>query len=93
MLLNIEGVGFQYGNLAEFLKQIDASKLNDGWNTDADGDFFCISNRLLGCGQCDPDWTSLVKALPSFLLFHFLKLLITLSFVSMYSCWAANLVS
>jgi hypothetical protein len=32
MLLNIEGVGFQYGNLAEFLKQIDASKLKDGWN-------------------------------------------------------------
>jgi hypothetical protein len=45
----IEGVGFLYGDLAEYSKQYDISKLNEGWNLSPDGEeFYFISNPALG---------------------------------------------
>ena len=44
----IEGVHFEYGDLAEYMKKYDPEKLKDGWNV-ADGEeIFYISNPGLG---------------------------------------------
>jgi len=45
----IEGVGYQYGDLEEMSKKYDVNTLADGWNKEADGtEFFFISNPALG---------------------------------------------
>ncbi len=45
----IEGVGFQYGELREMQKRYSPERLVDGWNTLADGEeLFYISNPALG---------------------------------------------
>ena len=45
---DIEGVGFQYGDLATYSQRYDVTKLKDGWNTDEEGEFFFISKPALG---------------------------------------------
>ncbi|MCR5713817.1 MAG: lactate racemase domain-containing protein [Bacteroidales bacterium] len=45
----IEGVGFQYGDLAEMTKRYPPESLKDGWNTMPDGEeIYYISNPALG---------------------------------------------
>ena len=45
----IEGVGFGYGDLKEMNAKYPIDKLQDGWNTDGNGErFFYISNPALG---------------------------------------------
>ncbi len=45
----IEGVGYQYADLAEMRAKYDPEKLNDGWNEMPDGQrIFYISNPALG---------------------------------------------
>ena len=44
----IEQVGFRYGDLNEMMKRYDIDNLRDGWNVDADGEFFFIRNPALG---------------------------------------------
>lgn len=44
----IESVGFEYGDLQEYSKLYDVTKLKDGWHTDEEGEFFFISNPALG---------------------------------------------
>ena len=45
----IEGVGFNYGNLDEVLAKYPLDKLKDGWNTMPDGEeIYYISNPALG---------------------------------------------
>lgn len=44
----VEKAGFQFGDIAENLKRYNIEKLNDGWNTDAEGEFFFIRNPAIG---------------------------------------------
>jgi len=45
----IEGVGYEYANLADTMQRYDPKRLHDGWNTLPDGDrFYYISNPALG---------------------------------------------
>jgi nickel-dependent lactate racemase len=44
----IEGAGFQYGDLKEMMKRYDVGSLHDGWNSDNDGEFFFIRKPALG---------------------------------------------
>jgi len=45
----VEGVGYQYADLAEMSARYDHTKLTDGWHTDADGSpFYFIGNPALG---------------------------------------------
>lgn len=45
----IEGVGYEYADLAAVLKKYPIDKLRDGWQTSSDGEeFFYISNPALG---------------------------------------------
>jgi hypothetical protein len=45
----IEGVGFQYGELASMMSRYDPQRLQDGWNRLADGEeVYYISNPALG---------------------------------------------
>jgi hypothetical protein len=45
----IEGVGYQYGDLQEMLRRYDPQRLTDGWNTMDDGQrIYYISNPALG---------------------------------------------
>jgi nickel-dependent lactate racemase len=45
----VEGVGYQYADLAEMSRRYDPKKLNDGWNTMPDGErVYYISNPALG---------------------------------------------
>jgi hypothetical protein len=44
----IEGVGFQFGDLEEMSRCFDVNSLTDGWNTDKDGPFYFIRNPALG---------------------------------------------
>lgn len=45
----IEGVGFQYGDLASMIARYDSNRLKDGWNQMADGEeVYYISNPALG---------------------------------------------
>lgn len=45
----VEGVGFEYGDLAEMSDKYPVRELQDGWNTSRDGErFFFISNPALG---------------------------------------------
>jgi nickel-dependent lactate racemase len=45
----IEGVGYQYGELCAMLERYNPQSLRDGWNTLADGErIFYISNPALG---------------------------------------------
>jgi nickel-dependent lactate racemase len=45
----IAGVGFEPADLAEVQERYDITKLQDGWNTDENGeDFYYISNPALG---------------------------------------------
>jgi nickel-dependent lactate racemase len=45
----IEGVGYQYGELCTMLERYNPQSLRDGWNTLADGErIFYISNPALG---------------------------------------------
>ena len=45
----IEGVGFQYGDLAAMTRRYDPKRLRDGWNRLADGEeVYYISNPALG---------------------------------------------
>lgn len=45
----IEGVGFEYGDLQEMLRRYPLDKLKDGWNTMPDGEeVYYISNPALG---------------------------------------------
>ena len=45
----IEGVGYQYGDLQEMLRRYDPERLTDGWNTMDDGQrIYYISNPALG---------------------------------------------
>ncbi len=45
----IEGVGFEYQDLAAMTRRYDPARLRDGWNTGPDGErFFYISNPALG---------------------------------------------
>ena len=45
----IEGVGFQYSDLAKMLSRYDPERLRDGWNRGADGEeVYFISNPALG---------------------------------------------
>lgn len=45
----IEGVGFQYGDLASMMTRYDPNRLKDGWNQMADGEeVYYISNPALG---------------------------------------------
>jgi len=45
----IEGVGYQYAELAPMLARYQPERLRDGWNTLADGErFYYISNPALG---------------------------------------------
>lgn len=44
----IEGVGFQYGDLTAMAKRYDVTKLADGWHSDDEGEFYFISNPALG---------------------------------------------
>lgn len=48
--IEIESVGFNYGNLGEMMKRYPVENLSDGWNeeTDGSGKFFYISNPALG---------------------------------------------
>jgi nickel-dependent lactate racemase len=48
-----EGVGFRHADLMAMTRRYDPSKLNDGWNTLADGErVFYISNPALGLWVC-----------------------------------------
>ncbi|KAA6462006.1 DUF2088 domain-containing protein [Acidobacteria bacterium AB60] len=44
----IEGVGYQYGDLAAMLKKYDPAKLDHGWNAVEGEDIFFIANPGLG---------------------------------------------
>jgi nickel-dependent lactate racemase len=45
----IEGAGYGYGDLAEYSKLYDVTKLADGWNTSADGDeLFFVRDPAMG---------------------------------------------
>ena len=45
----IEGVGFEWGDLEEMVRRYDPSSLSDGWNRMADGEeIYYISNPALG---------------------------------------------
>jgi nickel-dependent lactate racemase len=45
----IEGVGYQYGDLQQVLRRYDPQRLTDGWNTMDDGErIYYISNPALG---------------------------------------------
>ncbi|MBN8624045.1 MAG: D-mannonate epimerase [Planctomycetes bacterium] len=45
----VEGVGYNYADLHETMRRYDPKKLNDGWNTLADGErVYYISNPALG---------------------------------------------
>jgi hypothetical protein len=45
----IEGVGFQFGDLASMISRYDPNRLKDGWNQLADGEeVYYISNPALG---------------------------------------------
>ena len=44
----IEGVHFEYGDLAEYMKKYDPEKLKDGWNTVDGEEIFYVSNPGLG---------------------------------------------
>jgi nickel-dependent lactate racemase len=44
----IEGVHFEYGDLAEYMKKYDPAKLKDGWNRVDGEEIFYISNPGLG---------------------------------------------
>lgn len=46
----IEGVGFNYAPLSDMARKYDVSKLNDGWQTDAETgeEFYFIKNPALG---------------------------------------------
>jgi nickel-dependent lactate racemase len=44
----IEGVHFEYGDLAEYMKKYDPEKLKDGWNVVDGEEIFFISNPGLG---------------------------------------------
>ena len=45
----IEGVGYQYGDLQQMLRRYDPQRLTDGWNTMEDGErIYYISNPALG---------------------------------------------
>jgi nickel-dependent lactate racemase len=44
----IEGVHFEYGDLAEYTAKYDPAKLHDGWNTVDGEEIFYISNPGLG---------------------------------------------
>jgi hypothetical protein len=46
---DIEGVGYRYGDLAEFQRRYDPEQLADGWNTLPDGErIYFIRNPALG---------------------------------------------
>ncbi len=44
----IEGVGYEYADLAEMQSRYDVARLRDGWNHDAGQPFFFIRNPALG---------------------------------------------
>jgi hypothetical protein len=45
----IEGVGYDFGDLAELQQRYDDARLNEGWNTMPDGErIFYIGNPALG---------------------------------------------
>lgn len=44
----VEGAGFQYGDLKDMLQRYDVKTLHDGWNHDDDGEFFFNRNPALG---------------------------------------------
>lgn len=44
----VEGVGFEYGDLADYTKKYDPEKLKDGWQTVDGEEIFYISNPALG---------------------------------------------
>lgn len=49
----VEGVGYEYADLAEMERRYDPHKLLDGWNTLPDGErIFYISNPALGLWAC-----------------------------------------
>ena len=45
---DIEGVGYAYGDLAEYTRRYDPAKLRDGWNDVAGERVFYVSNPALG---------------------------------------------
>jgi hypothetical protein len=44
----IEGVGYAYGELAEYVKRYDPAVLKDGWNVVEGEEIFFVSNPGLG---------------------------------------------
>lgn len=44
----VEGVGYQWGDLAEYQRRYDPAKLKDGWNTVAGEEIYYVSNPALG---------------------------------------------
>jgi nickel-dependent lactate racemase len=45
----IESVGYQYGELAEYFRRYDVTKLADGWNTSANGEeLFFVRDPAMG---------------------------------------------
>ncbi len=48
----MEGVHFEYGNLAEYAAQYDPAKLRDGWNLVDGEEVFFVSNPGLGLWAC-----------------------------------------
>ncbi|GKY93986.1 hypothetical protein MPSEU_000365400 [Mayamaea pseudoterrestris] len=50
----VEQVGFQYGDLQAMYEHYDLLTLEDGWNSNCDGEFFFIRNPALGLWAFQP---------------------------------------
>ena len=49
----IEGVGYEFGDLSAAAARYNPDELSDGWNEDGDGEFYFVRDPSLGLWRCD----------------------------------------
>lgn len=49
----VEGVGYEFGDLSAAAARYNPDELSDGWNEDDDGEFYFVRDPSLGLWRCD----------------------------------------